>query len=220
MTTETDMKSRAKGQFEAWADSYDRSALNYFLFRPAYMAVMKEIAGWHAEHTRPFRMLDIGCGTGTLAGWLMGSPWPVDVTGLDYAEGMCRQAARKAARCNAADRARFTAGDSEHLPFADDSFDLVTCSNSFHHYPHQQVVVEQMHRVLRPQGRLVLIDGFRDNIIGWITFDVIIGRAEGNVHHAPWSVVHRYLETAGFRGIRRRKLNFWFPLLVTVGEKV
>ena len=213
-----DMKSLAKGEFEAWAGTYDRSLLNYFMFRPSYMAIMEEVARWYAEHHRPFRLLDIGCGTGTLAGWLAASPWPISMVGMDFAESMCHEAAAKAARAGATNCARFATGDSEHLPFADGSFDLVTCSNSFHHYPHQQAVVQEMRRVLRPGGRLVLIDGFRDNIIGWITFDVVIGHVEKNVYHAPWPMIHRYFETAGLSAIRRRKLSFWFPLLVTIGD--
>ncbi len=216
--TSADIKNRAKDQFEAWADSYDRSLLNYFLFRPAYLACMEEIARWYAERPGPFRVLDVGCGTGTLAGWLAASTWPVNVVGMDYAEGMCREASAKVAGRTLSARACFAAGDSEHLPFADGAFDVVTCSNSFHHYPHQQVVVREMRRVLRPGGRLVLVDGFRDNIIGWITFDVVIHWVEENVYHAPWTVVRDYFKTAGFTDIRRRKCSFWFPLLVTVGD--
>ena len=221
--TSADIKRRAKHEFETWADSYDRSLLNHFLFRPAYLTFMEEIARWIGERPRPFRVLDIGCGTGTLAAWLAASPWPVDVVGMDYAAGMCRAAAAKlhaeAASPPRRDR-EFVCGDSEHLPFARGAFDIVTCSNSFHHYPHQQAVVHEMRRVLRPGGRLILIDGFRDNIVGWITFDVVIARVEGKVHHAPWTLVRDYFETAGFAGIRRRKVNFWFPLLVTVGDAV
>ena len=212
------MKALAKGEFEAWADSYDRSILNRFMFRPSYLCLMEEIARWYDERERSFRVLDIGCGTGTLAGWLARSPLPVEVVGLDYAEAMCREASGKAACAGAASRVHFTTGDSEHLPFAAGSFDMVTCSNSFHHYPRQQAVVRDMRRVLKPGGRLVLIDGFRDNIVGWVTFDVAIGRVEGEVYHAPWTVMHDYFVKADFANIRRRKLGFWFPLLVTIGD--
>ncbi|MCP4590826.1 MAG: class I SAM-dependent methyltransferase [bacterium] len=216
-----DMKSLAKHEFETWADSYDRSLLNHFMFRPSYAAFMEEIGGWYEVHRRPFRVLDIGCGTGTLAEWLAGSSWPVRVVGMDYAEAMCREASAKAGRNGQGrrtDPARFATGDSEHLPFDAGSFDIVTCSNSFHHYPDQQAVVNDMRRVLKPDGRLILIDGFRDNIIGWVTFDVIVGRVESNVYHAPWSAIHNYFRSAGFSSIRQRKLNLWFPLLVTVGD--
>ena len=93
----------------------------------------------------------------------------------------------------------------------------MTCSNSFHHYPDQQRCVNEMRRVLRPGGRLMLIDGFRDNVIGWVTFDVIIAAVEKQIHHASWSEFHAYFQQAGFQDIHRRKINILFPLLMTVG---
>jgi ubiquinone/menaquinone biosynthesis C-methylase UbiE len=212
------MKNHAKQEFDSWAETYDRSLLNHFLFRPAYRISMEEIAKWYEEHQRPFRVLDIGCGTGSLAGLLAASPWPVEVVGMDYAPAMCVEAARKATHAGHADDITFLAGDSEHLPFADGTFDFVTCSNSFHHYPHQDVVVREMRRVLARGGRLVLIDGYRDNIVGFVTFDVIIDHVEKNVHHASWSLIHRYFEDAGFTNMRRRKTGFWMPLLATIGD--
>ena len=77
---------------------------------------------------------------------------------------------------------------------------------------------DEMRRLLAPGGRLVLVDGFRDNIIGWVAFDVIITRVEGHVHHASWPQMHEYFATAGFANIRRRKFSFWMPGFATVGE--
>jgi len=212
------MKSTARGQFEAWAHSYDRSLLQRFLFRPSYMTLMREIARWHKVHRGPFRVLDIGCGTGELASMLARTPWPVEAVGLDYAPSMCAQAAQKTRQQQLQTRARFTAGDSEFLPFADGTFDIVTCSNSFHHYPDQPAVVREAHRLLQPGGRFILIDGFRDNVVGWVVFDVIIHRIEGHVHHAPWSQIDGYFRDAGFERIHRRKFNFWLPLCATIGD--
>jgi len=131
---------------------------------------------------------------------------------------MCKVAAGKAQEAGVGpEKLSYVAADSEHLPFADGVFDVVTCSNSFHHYPHQDVVIREFRRVLRPGGRLMLIDGFRDNVIGWIAFDVIITHVEKEVYHAPWHVIHKYFVDAGFRDIRRRKFGFWMPGLLTVG---
>jgi ubiquinone/menaquinone biosynthesis C-methylase UbiE len=212
------MKHRARHAFDAWAGSYDRSILNHFLFRPSYFMFMEEISRWHHRHPGPFRVLDIGCGTGSLAGLLADSSLPAKVTGLDYSPAMCERAQGKAIQNNHMNDIGFVAGDSEHLPFADQSFDVVTCSNSFHHYPHQQAVVHEMHRLLRPGGRLMLIDGFRDNIIGWVVFDVIIAHVEEHVFHAPWSRIREYFVEAGFSDIRHRKFDFWFPKFITVGS--
>jgi ubiquinone/menaquinone biosynthesis C-methylase UbiE len=211
------MKALAKSEFEAWAGTYDRSLLNRFLFQPSYRMFLEELWAWHGESQAAFDLLDVGCGTGTFDAMLAGSPLSARVVGLDYSPAMCNIAHEKAARAGVADRLRYVSADSEHLPFADASFDAVTCSNSFHHYPHQADVVREFRRVLRPGGRLMLIDGFRDNIIGWIAFDVIVGRIEKHVFHAPWSTIHGYFQKAGFREIRRRKFNFWMPALLTVG---
>lgn len=217
MTLVHGMKTRARNQFDAWAHTYDRSPLHRFLFVPAYQMLLEEFYAWRGEAAEPFDLLDVGCGTGNFNALLAASPLKARITGLDYSPAMCAVAARKAAGDERASRLHFTAGDSEHLPFADGSFDAVTCSHSFHHYPRQQAVIREMHRVLRPGGRLLLIDGFRDNVIGWFVFDVIITAVEKAVFHAPWSTIHDYFATAGFRDIRRRKFNCWFPTLLTVG---
>jgi len=148
---------------------------------------------------------------------LAGTSLPARVVGLDYSPAMCRMANAKNSLANINGPLSFVSADSEHLPFHDGSFDVVTCSNSFHHYPHQQAVIHEMRRVLRPGGRLMLIDGFRDNVIGWVVFDVIIDRVEKHVYHAPWSVIDNYFRKAGFCEIRRLKFNILFPALLTVG---
>jgi len=211
------MKTHAKGWFESWAASYDASPLHHFLFQPAYRALLEELYRWRGDDDTPFDLLDIGCGTGTLGAMLVVSSLPACVIGLDYSPAMCHVAHGKAVQADLADRLRFVSADSEHLPFPDRSFDVVTCSNSFHHYPHQQAVVDEIRRVLRPGGRFMLIDGFRDNVIGWVVFDVIVAAVEKQVFHAPWSTVDAYFRRAGFREIQRRKFNFWFPLLLTTG---
>ena len=72
--------------------------------------------------------------------------------------------------------------------------------------------------VIRPGGQLILIDGFRDNVIGWIVFDVGVSLAEGGVHHAPWSSVRTMMLDAGFASVRQRKLNVLAPLLVSIAN--
>ncbi len=212
-------KAQAHREFEAWAATYDQSLLHHFLFTPSYMMLMEEIGDWYRlRRPASFSVLDIGCGTGTVAGLLASSSWPVKATGLDFAPAMCAEARQKAEKAGLLDRASFLAGDSEHLPIADASFDVVTCSNSFHHYPNQQEVVLEMRRILKPGGRLILIDGFRDNVIGWFVFDVVITAIEKDVHHAPWPRIHDYFSKANLTNIHRKKTSLWFPLLATIGD--
>ncbi len=78
-----------------------------------------------------------------------------------------------------------------------------------------------MYRVLRPGGRLMIIDGFRDNAIGWFVFDVLITRGESTpeakVFHAPWSLMRKYFLDSGFTDVRHHKKNIWAPIFLTIG---
>ena len=127
------------------------------------------------------------------------------------------QAPTRPARAGVAGACTFTPGDAEHLPFAAESFDLVTCSHSFHHYPHQQEAILEMRRVLRPGGRLMIADGFRDNAVGWFVFDVCITTVEKEVHHVPWTGFRAMFQRAGFRDVHHHKVAWLFPTLITVG---
>ncbi len=217
---EATFKEQARSEFDDWANSYDRSILHYFLFRPGYMLMTEEIARWHCDRGGAFDLLDIGCGTGEMASILATGDWPVKYIGLDYSPAMCATATDKARASECLDSVIFVGGDSEHLPLGDESVDFVICANSFHHYPHQQAVVSDVFRILKPGGRFVLVDGFRDNALGWFVFDVAITWIEKSVYHAPWPVLDNYFKTAGFSNLARRKCSILFPLLATIGDKV
>lgn len=215
----TSIKKRTKDQFDAWAQTYDGSLLNYFLFRPSYYVFLEELAKWQQQNERLFDILDIGCGTGTLLGMIAASNLRVGhIVGMDYAMNMCQLARGKTCTGENGARIQCINGDSEHLPFADETFDIITCSNSLHHYPHQQQVVLEMRRLIRSGGRLIIIDGFRDNAVGWVVYDVIITRIEKSVFHPPWTTMRNYFEKAGFGDIYHRKFNFLFPAYATVGS--
>jgi ubiquinone/menaquinone biosynthesis C-methylase UbiE len=215
------VKDRAQHEFDGWAQSYDRSIVQHLLFQPAYRMLMEDLYRWRKDVPRPFNLLDVGSGTGSWIAMVAGSGLPVDqLVGVDYSLSMCNVACQKAQSAHA-DGVAFLRGDAEHLPFADASFDVLTCSHSFHHYPHQAAAVREMRRVLRPGGRLMLIDGFRDNIVGWVLFDVFITRGESTpeakVYHAPWSVMRQYFIDAGFVDIHQKKEGILAPMFLTVG---
>lgn len=214
------LKHSSRLQFDKWALSYDRSWLNELVFFPSVRACQEEILRWNrARGGGAFRLLDVGCGTGNLLSILAGWDDAKRLVGLDFAAEMVARAAQKLADAPRAERLQVIHGDSERLPFADASFDILTCCNSFHHYPHQAAVVREFARVLAPGGQLVLIDGFRDNVIGWIVFELGVANIESGVCHAKWSDVRRMILEAGFASLTQRKLNVLAPLLVSVGRR-
>ena len=103
-------------------------------------------------------VLDIGCGTGTLAVAAARDAPDVTVTGLDADASILARARKKAA--GAGHEIRFDEGMSTALPYADASFDLVLSTLFFHHLPDDQKLqtAAELVRVLRPGGRLVVGD--------------------------------------------------------------
>lgn len=208
-------KTQARSQFERWALSYDRSWLNELLFYPCVRRCQEEILRWQAARgPAAFDMLDVGCGTGTLLSVMSRDPHARRLVGLDYADAMVQRANEKFAQAQSAAALEAVQGDAEHLPFDDASFDVLTCCNSFHHYPHQAAALVGFARVLRPDGLLLLLDGFRDNVVGWVVFDVAVASVEKAVYHAPWSEARRMILDAGFRDVQQRKMNVLAPVLV------
>jgi len=213
-------KRNAQVEFDRWARTYDQSVLNRLLFRRCYLKFIELILK-HCEidPVRDLAVLDIGCGTGTFVAMLAQTDLPIRAVGLDMAKKMCETGSAKIEQVGCGDRVDFVTADSEHLPMIDSAFDVVTCSNSFHHYPHRQTVLEQMFRVLKPGGRLIIIDGFRDNVIGWFLFDVCVPFFEKSVHHSSAGEIRELLTSVGFEELSQEKFGFWVPVLATVGRK-
>ncbi len=100
-------------------------------------------------------VLDVATGTGFTA--LAFAPLVQSVVGLDVSPGMLRQAKTYAAGRGIIN-AVFQEGAAEDLPFADASFDLVTCRIAPHHFLSVPQFLAETARVLKPSGRLVLAD--------------------------------------------------------------
>ncbi|MHC5060560.1 MAG: methyltransferase domain-containing protein [Planctomycetota bacterium] len=92
------------------------------------------------------RILDNGCGIGNLFEML-----PADrIVGIDLSTEMLKHAAKRSTR--------LVLGNSQQLPFKDNSFDLVFCRSLLHHLPQPELAVKEMYRTLKSAGEVVLAD--------------------------------------------------------------
>jgi ubiquinone/menaquinone biosynthesis C-methylase UbiE len=144
------------------------------------------------------RVLDIGCGTGSLAIALKRAQPGLDVTGLDPDPLALERSQRKAARAHV--QLRFERGFGDALPFADAAFARVFSSFMFHHLSPetQSKMLREVVRVLEPAGSLHLIDFARDPH----------GRLFGRDLHGAEDVA-RDLERAGFADVRVEPQKRW-----------
>ncbi len=119
-------------------------------------------------------------------------------TGLDLSEKMIEVAKRKQIK-----GLNFVVGDCEELSFADESFDVVTCSMSFHHYPNPEKFFANLKKVLRPGGRFILRDmTSRSKLNLWFInhielpfFNAVAGR--GDVHCYSKDDIQKFCDRSG-----------------------
>lgn len=103
-------------------------------------------------------VLDLGCGTGTLAIMTKRARPGAEVTGLDADPDMLKVARHKSAKEGVA--VKFDLGFTSKLPYPDTSFDRVLSSIMIHHLktPDKERTAREVHRVLKPGGQLHIID--------------------------------------------------------------
>jgi len=142
-----------------------------------------------AAHLKPGdRVLDAACGTGIVAREAAGRVGPEgSVTGLDINEGILAVAAQKAPHIT------WRQGRAESLPFEKDSFDGVTCQFGLMFFEDRVSAIQEMMRVLRPGGRLVVaVWASLDQTPGYAAMADLLKRLFGesvaNSLHAPYAL--------------------------------
>jgi ubiquinone/menaquinone biosynthesis C-methylase UbiE len=99
------------------------------------------------------RVLDVGCGTGTITQKIALLPAVDDVVGVDPCPGFVERARRRAPQL------RFEVADGRALPFPDHSFDGLVLVTTLCHVPDPGRALVEAHRVLRPGGFLLVYEG-------------------------------------------------------------
>ena len=108
---------------------------------------------------RGLKVLEIGCGLGTDGAQFAEAG--ADYTGVDLTEAAVELARKRFELFDL--KGKFETADAENLPFADESFDLVYSHGVLHHTPETEKAIKEIHRVLRPGGRAVVMLYHRDS---------------------------------------------------------
>ena len=109
---------------------------------------------------KPENVLDVACGTGDVSFRLHELFPNARITGLDLSPGMLRIADRKLSDMdrNARDKITFIEGDSLDIPFADQTFDMVTVAYGVRNFERLEDGYREMRRVLKPGGVICVIE--------------------------------------------------------------
>ncbi|HXM34060.1 MAG TPA: class I SAM-dependent methyltransferase [Pyrinomonadaceae bacterium] len=149
---------------------------------------------WHIPEaadftgTRGLRVLEIGCGLGTDGAQFAKAG--ADYTGVDLTEAAVELAQKRFKLFNL--RGELRTADAENLDFPDESFDLVYSHGVLHHTPDTVRAVREVHRVLRPGGRAIVMLYHRNSYNYRVNIGVL---RRAGVHLLRWNaglqLVHR-----------------------------
>ena len=151
------VKQQVAAHWDRRAPTFDDD-FGHSIRTPAERKAWDRILDLVVRERTPGDGLDVGCGTGFLSFELAARGYRV--TGIDFASAMLAEARRKAAERAVA--IRFEHGDAEQLTFPSRSFDLVITRHVLWTLPHPDLAINEWIRVLRPGGRLVIVDSQAD----------------------------------------------------------
>ncbi len=156
---------REREQDAAAVRAYDRTS-DWLPFRLLRHMVMRRLRRYRPQGA----LLDAGCGPGHLAIVIAGEFSRLKVSGVDNNTDMIEAARRNKIKSPA--RVDFQLVDVHRLAYDDGSFDFVVSTLSLHHWQDAREALIEIHRVLKPGGRLLLMDLRRDS--AWWFFYLLI----------------------------------------------
>jgi SAM-dependent methyltransferase len=202
--------ARLAPKYDARWDRYTQRTLS---------TAMRQIdAALPAQHSG--RLLDVACGTGRLAEMLLRQRPEVRIMGVDLSPEMIEVARHRMATAGDG-RLEWHVAPAEDVPAADGSFDVVACNNAFHLIPDATAALREFHRVLKPGGRLVIVDWCREflTIAGLLAVTRPFDRQARRVE--TLAELAARIERAGFCMIHRERFRatwFW-GLMCVAAEK-
>ncbi len=141
--------------FNASARAYD-----LLTWQEHWREQIKQVLKYAPSELRRKRVLDIGCGPG-ISSFVLAEALgqDVEVLGIDFASKMIDRARHHHHKHHGQlDNVRFLVADAARLPLGSDSFDMVIGHSFLYLVSDRSQVLQSIHRILRPGGRLILLE--------------------------------------------------------------
>ncbi len=157
-------------------------------------------------------LIDIGCGNGAFLAFFHTHSPDAKLSGLDLSHEMVVRTRERLPDSNIVE------GDAEAMPFADESFDAVSCHMSIHHHPHPEKSLSEMYRILENNGLVVINEltgpKWLRKFMNWCFTKWETG------DHAVYSrqEMRQMMEEAGFKNIRSKLITPFTYMIVGVRE--
>ena len=135
-------------QFRRQAEAYSTMPV---VTDPEFLSSIVSISGVCKSDS----VIDIASGPGYVA--MAFAPQCGRVIGLDATDRFVARASAEAQQ-RRLDNVAFTLGDAERMTFPEHAFDVAVCRFAFHHFARPAVVLNEMRRVIRPGGTIVIVD--------------------------------------------------------------
>lgn len=152
--SELGKKEQVAQMFDNISTNYD--GLNRVISLGIDVSWRKKVVKLVAENN-PKQILDIATGTGDLA-LMLANLKPNKIIGLDISPGMLEVGKQKIAKAALNDTIEMVVGDSENIPFEDNTFDAITVSFGVRNFENLDKGLAEIHRVLKPGGKFVVLE--------------------------------------------------------------
>jgi len=152
--SELGKKEQVAKMFDNISEDYD--GLNRVISFGIDVSWRKKVVKLVGENN-PKQILDIATGTGDLA-LMMSQINPERIVGLDISEGMLQVGRQKVAKANLSNKIEMVVGDSENIPFPDNTFDAITVSFGVRNFENLDKGLTEIFRVLKPGGKFVVLE--------------------------------------------------------------
>ena len=210
MSIQNDNNAANEQKWSLRAATYDDKRYGYFRYMQKELISLTGIKS-------PINFLDLGCGTGWAVRYVAKmTNGRGNFVGIDISKGMITQSKNNT---NGLPNVYFYEASSDSLPLESNYFDTIICTNSFHHYSKPEAALSEVNRVLKPSGRIYILDITADDLFIWWIDNRVRANEKEHVKFYGSSEYDAMFNNVGLKHIASQKMKILYPLKVHIGEK-